>query len=88
MNHDNAPLEIHVHGDVPIKPGTDIQTIQEALKPLWHYAGARSLQEGAVSLYEEEPGIRFDATTQRLNMCWTVRGDEDFRMCRNGGFFP
>jgi hypothetical protein len=33
-----------------------------------------------VSLYEEEPGIRFDATTQRLNMCWTVRGDEDFRM--------
>ena len=80
MNHDNAPLEIHVHGDVPIKPGTDIKAIQEALKPLWHYAGARSLHEGAVSLYEEEPGIRFDATTQRLNLCWTVRGDEDFRM--------
>lgn len=80
MNHDNAPLEIHVHGDVPIKPGTDIKAIQEALKPLWHYAGARSLHEGAVSLYEEEPGIRFDATTLRLNMCWTVRGDEDFRM--------
>ena len=54
--------------------------IQEALKPLWHYAGARSLHEGAVSLYEEEPGIRFDTTTQRLNLCWTVRGDEDFRM--------
>jgi hypothetical protein len=80
MNHDNAPLEIHVHGDVPIKPGTDIKAIQEALKPLWHYAGARSWQEGAVSLYEEEPGIHFDASTQRLNICWTVRGDEDFRM--------
>jgi hypothetical protein len=38
------------------------------------------MHEGAVSLYEEEPGIRFDATTQRLNLCWTVRGDEDFRM--------
>ncbi|MFY9184816.1 MULTISPECIES: DUF6806 family protein [unclassified Limnohabitans] len=80
MNHDNAPLEIHVHGDVPIKPGTDIQAIQEALKPLWHYAGARNLSEGAVSLYEEEPGIRFDASAQRLNLCWTVRGDDDFRM--------
>ena len=80
MNHDNAPLEIHVHGDVPIKPGTDIKAIQEALKPLWHYAGGRSWQEGAVSLYEEEPGIHFDASTQRLNICWTVRGDEDFRM--------
>jgi hypothetical protein len=33
-----------------------------------------------VSLYEEEPGIHFDASTQRLNICWTVRGDEDFRM--------
>lgn len=61
MKNDNAPLEIHVHGDVPIKPGTDIQAIQEALKPLWRYAGTRSLSEGSPSLYEEEPGIRFDA---------------------------
>jgi hypothetical protein len=29
---------------------------------------------------EEEPGIRFDANTHRLQMCWTVRGDEDFRL--------
>lgn len=80
MNHDNAPLEIHVHGDVPIKIGTELKAIQEALKPLWHYAGARSLQEGSESLYEEEPGIHFDTQTLRLNLCWTVRGDEDFRM--------
>ncbi len=80
MKHDNAPLEIHVHGDVPIKPGTDIKAIQEALKPLWRYAGARSLSEGAPSLYEEEPGIRLEGDLQRLQMCWTVRGDDDFRM--------
>ena len=79
MNHDNAPFEIHVHGDVPIKPGTDLQAVQEALKPLWHYAGARTLSEGSLSLYEEEPGIRFDVNTQRLQMCWTVSGDDDFR---------
>jgi hypothetical protein len=80
MKNDNAPFEIHVHGDVPIKAGTDIKAIQEALKPLWHYAGARSLIEGALSLYEEEPGIRFDSNALRLQMCWTVRGDDDFRM--------
>jgi len=80
MKNDNATLEIHVHGDVPIKPGTDIKAIQEALKPLWHYAGARTLSEGSTSLYEEVPGIRFDASLHRLQMCWTVRGDDDFRM--------
>lgn len=80
MKNDNAPLEIHVHGDVPVKPGTDIKAIQEALKPLWHYAGARSLSEGSTSLYEEEPGIRVDLHGMRLQMCWTVRGDDDFRM--------
>ena len=80
MKNDNATLEIHVHGDVPIKPGTDIKAIQEALKPLWHYAGARTLSEGSTSLYEEEPGIRFDPSQHRLQMCWTVRGDDDFRM--------
>jgi hypothetical protein len=80
MKNDNAPLEIHVHGDVPIKPGTDIKALQEALKPLWRYAGARSLSDGSPSLYEEEPGICFDADLNRLQLCWTVRGDEDFRM--------
>ena len=44
MNHDNATFEIHVHGDIPIKPGTDAKALQEALKPLWQYAGARSLR--------------------------------------------
>ena len=29
--------------------------------------------------YEEEPGIKFDATEHVLRMCWTVPGEEDFR---------
>jgi uncharacterized protein (DUF2267 family) len=58
------------------------------LKPLWKYAGARSLTGGANSSYEEEPGIKFDAQEHLLQMCWTVPGDEDFRqsldeMCMN-----
>ena len=75
----NAPFEIHVHGDVPLRPDVNFEQIQEALKPLWKYAGARSLADGATSVYEEEPGIRFEPKEHVLELCWTVAGDEDFR---------
>lgn len=79
MTRYNAPFEIHVHGDVPLREDVVYQQIQEALKPLWQYAGARSLAAAAESAYEDEPGIRFDAQAHMLQMCWTVPGDEDFR---------
>ena len=79
MSNFSTPFEIHVHGDVPLRPDVTYDQLQEALKPLWKYAGARSLAAGAVSAYEEEPGIRFDAKEELLQMCWTVSGDEDFR---------
>ena len=79
MSHYDAPFEIHVHGDVPLRPGVEYAQIQEALKPLWTYAGAKSLADGAESAYEEEPGIKFDPQQHLLTMCWTVAGDEDFR---------
>jgi hypothetical protein len=77
--YDTAPFEIHVHGQVPLRPDVTLDQLQEALKPLWKYAGARSLADGARSVYEEEPGLRFDAPEHVLQMCWTVHGDEDFR---------
>ena len=79
MPHYHAPFEIHVHGQVPLRPGTRFEQLQEALKPLWMYAGARSLADGATSAYEEEPGITYDPKSSVLSMCWTVAGDEDFR---------
>ena len=79
MSNYNAPFEIHVHGLVPLRPEVGYEQLQEALKPLWKYAGERSLVDGAVSAYEEEPGIQFDAKAHSLQLCWTVRGDEDFR---------
>lgn len=79
MTRYNAPFEIHVHGDVPLREDVVFAQIQDALKPLWQYAGARSLAAAAESAYEDEPGIRFDATAHVLKMCWTVPGDEDFR---------
>lgn len=75
----NAPFEIHVHGDVPLRADVSFDQIQEALKPLWKYAGAKSLADGATSTYEEEPGIRFEQNDHMLQICWTVPGDEDFR---------
>lgn len=75
----NAPFEIHVHGEVPLRAEVSFDQLQEALKPLWKYAGAKSLADGAASAYEEEPGIRLDAQQHLLHMCWTVSGDEDFR---------
>jgi hypothetical protein len=79
MSSYNPPFEIHVHGQVVLTAQTSFEQLQEALKPLWTYAGARSLADGAASVYEEEPGIQFDAREHRLQICWTVRGDDDFR---------
>jgi hypothetical protein len=88
MANYNAPFEIHVHGEVLLRAEVTFEQLQDALKPLWKYAGARSLADGATSAYEEEPGIKFDAQAHQLQMCWTVRGDDDFRqaldeMCMN-----
>jgi len=79
MANYDAPFEIHVHGDVPLRPDVTYTQLQEALKPLWKYAGAKSLADAAESAYEEEPGIKFDATEHTLHMCWTIEGDENFR---------
>ena len=61
MSQYDAPFEIHVHGDVPLRADVTYAQLQDALKPLWTYAGAKSLADGAESAYEEEPGIKFDA---------------------------
>lgn len=79
MSRFNPPFEIHVHGDVPLREDVAFGQIQEALKPLWQYAGERSLAAAAASHYDDEPGIRFDPEQHLLQICWTVPGDEDFR---------
>ena len=79
MSEYNAPFEIHVHGEVQLRADVDFAQLQDALRPMWRYAGARSLADGATSVYEEEPGIQFEARQHMLQKCWTVQGDEDFR---------
>ena len=79
MPSNHTPFEIHVHGEVPLRDDVTLEQLQEALKPIWKYSGAKSWVAAAESSYEEEPGIRFDAQKHLLQMCWTVPGDEDFR---------
>jgi hypothetical protein len=79
MSRYNTPFEIHIHGEVPLRADVGFDQLQEALKPLWKYAGSKSLAAGAASFYEEEPGIKFDTAKHLLQMCWTVPGGDDFR---------
>jgi len=84
----NAPFEIHVHGQVALRPDVTFDHLQDALKPIWKYTGAKSLAAGSDSFYEDEPGIQFETKEHLLQMCWTVEGDDDFRqaldeMCMN-----
>ena len=81
MSKFTTTFEIHVHGAVPLREEVGLPQLHEALRPLWKYAGAKSLADGAASAYEEELGLQFDATENLLRMCWTVSGDEDFRQC-------
>lgn len=81
MSRFNATFEIHVHGQIVLRPEVNYTQLQEALKPLWRYAGAKSLADGAKSSYEDEPGIRMDVQDHLLQMCWTVPGDDDIRQC-------
>jgi hypothetical protein len=69
MSQYSSPFEIHVHGDIPLRPDVSISQLQDALRPLWRYASADDLAEGAASLYQEEPGIAHDTTESMLRIC-------------------
>jgi len=79
MSKYTTTFEIHVHGSVPLREEVTFEQIQDALRAIWVYAGARSLSEGADSFYEDEPGIRFDENDHLLQICWTIKGEDDFR---------
>lgn len=70
--------EIHVHGDVLLRLDVTEKQARDVLAPLWRYAGAKSFSDGAQSLFEDEPGLQFDAREHAVRMCWTVEGDANF----------
>lgn len=74
----NEVFEIHVHGQVLLRPDLTYSEIEEALKPLWMQTGAKSLQSGSASIYDDELGMVFDAEEHLLQICWTVISDLHF----------
>ncbi len=79
MTRYDAPFEIHLHGEVPVREEVTAAELEEALRALWQYVGAKTMREGSPSFHQEEPGILFDAQRRVLQMCWTIQGDDDFR---------
>jgi hypothetical protein len=75
----SLPFEVHVHADIPLRADASAKEIEDALRPLWHYAGARSLKAAARSTHPEELGIEHDKASNVLHMCWTVLADEEIK---------
>ena len=71
-------IEVHVHGNIPLRPGVTQAQVETALRPWLEYIDEDSLAD-AHSVYEDEPGIGFDARERLLEICWTGDVGRTFR---------
>jgi hypothetical protein len=71
-------IEVHVHGNVPLRAGVTQAQVEAALKPWLEYIDEDSITD-ARSVYEDEPGIVFDARERLLELCWTGDVGRAFR---------
>jgi hypothetical protein len=71
-------IEVHVHGNVPLRAGVTQAQVEAALKPWLEYIDEDSIAD-ARSVYEDEPGIVFDSRERLLELCWTGDVGRAFR---------
>jgi hypothetical protein len=71
-------IEVHVHGNIPLRAGVTQAQVEAALKPWLEYIDEDSLAD-ARSVYEDEPGIVFDGRERLLELCWTGDVGRTFR---------
>jgi len=71
-------IECHVHGNIPLRHGVTAAQVEAALRPWLEYIDEDSLAD-AHSVYEDEPGIVFDARERVLELCWTGDVGRTFR---------
>jgi hypothetical protein len=71
-------IEVHVHGNIALRAGVTGAQVEAALKPWLDYIDEDSLAD-ARSVYEDEPGIVFDAREKLLEICWTGDVGRTFR---------
>ena len=74
----NMRIEVHVHGTIPLRAGTSLTQVETALRPWLRYIDEDALAD-ARSVYEDEPGIVFDAKGSALEICWTGDVGRGFR---------
>jgi hypothetical protein len=74
----NMRIEVHVHGTIPLRPETTLSQVETALRPWLRYIDEDSLVD-ARSVYEDEPGVVFDAKGKTLEICWTGDVGRGFR---------
>ena len=63
-------MEVHVHGTAFLCKGVHLTQVEHALHPWLEYLEVDAIAK-VQSLEREEPGVRFDAKEQALDMCWT-----------------
>ena len=71
-------IEVHVHGNIPLRHGVTAAQVEAALRPWLEYIDEDSLAD-THSVYEDEPGIVFDARERVLELCWTGDVGRTFR---------
>jgi hypothetical protein len=71
-------MEVHVHGTAFLCKGVHLTQVEHALRPWLEYLEVDAIAK-AQSLEREEPGIRFDAKEQALDMCWTGEVGRSFQ---------
>ncbi|MBK5103493.1 MAG: hypothetical protein JJE42_04530 [Burkholderiales bacterium] len=71
-------IEAHVHGTIRLRPETTLSQIETALRPWLRYIDEDGLAD-ARSVYEDEPGLSFDAKERTLEICWTGDVGRGFR---------
>ena len=72
-------MEVHVHGTAFLCKGVHLTQVEHALRPWLEYLEVDAIAK-AHSLEREEPGIRFDAKEQALDICWTGERSEERRV--------
>jgi hypothetical protein len=63
-------MEVHVHGTAFLCRGVHLSQVEDALRPWLDYLEVDTMEK-AQSLEREEPGLRYDAKEQALDICWT-----------------
>ena len=70
-------MEVHVHGTAFLCKGVHLTQVEDALRPWLDYLEIDVIAK-VQSLEREEPGIRFDAKEQAIDMCWTGEVGRNF----------